>query len=303
MPLKRRDLHFVDAPVISVIAQQRIEQPGLDAMLHWLALRDPDCLPQDPVTLTNCPTRLSRLLPGLRSPAGHPAPDAGVTDNELLAELSGRLCYRSFGEAAGRKNNSDYMQHIFSMDPLHASIAYHAKMTFFFAGVSRKLSHQFIRNYVGSDRSEEGSPSQESSRFCEHHGYYVVPPAYEEADRHRLTTFRAACQSNWNTYQDELEVMFQNYETEHKMEPKGASKKRIFEAAAGLLNQYTETSFVWTTNPIALRKFLKERCNPAADAEIDRFARSLARICFMTWPNLFLGDDLDGVRLRCGVRL
>ena len=70
----------------------------------------------------------------------------------------------------------------------------------------------------------------------------------------------------------------------------------IFEAAAGYLSMSAETSFVWTTNPMALRKFLRERCHDAADAEIFRFAKKLARICFRLWPNLFLGKDLDGVR-------
>jgi thymidylate synthase ThyX len=203
-------------------------------------------------------------------------------------------CYDSFADAAGKKTNREYFEHIVSMDPMHASIMYHAKMTFFFAGVSRKFSHQFIRNYVGSDRDEEGSPSQESTRFTHHYGWYVMPPAdVSSAEEDR---FAGESQRNYDDYCAYIERRVEAYTAMRGKAPTGGDRKDIYEAAAGRLSMSAETSFVWTTNPMALRKFLKERCHGAADAEIFRFAKVLARICFARWPNLFLGKDLDGVR-------
>lgn len=285
-------------PTIEVIAEMALNTSGLQGLERWLKEHRPACDVEEsadgrslfPHTMDDAPISSDepQLLTGRI-----------LSDNEELAELAGRKCYDSFGSNAGRKTNRDYFEHIFGMDPIHASIGYHCKMTFFFAGVSRKFSHQFIRNYVGSDRSEEGCPSQESTRYTRHYGYYVAPP-YVAAGL-PMVNFRLDCQENYAAYCKFLDREITVHTTRFGGPPKGQDKKDIFEAAAGLLNMSAETSFVWTTNPMAIRKFLKERCHEAADAEIDRFARNLARICFGRWPNLFLGSDLDNVRERCVV--
>lgn len=283
--LMGHECRFIEAPIIDVLAEQRISHDGLGTILDWLQSRDPRCLPEKRDYATH-PTRMSLLLPGMRPGAGGLPADT-CSDNEHLAELAGRLCYRSFGDAAGRRSNDEYLEHIFSMDPLHASIAYHAKMTFFFAGVSRKFSHQFIRNYVGSDRTEEGSPSQESTRFCEHTGYYVIPPYALDAGAESLEAFKAAARTNWVSYQSLLRTEWDRFTRANGAEPKGMDRKRILEACSSALSQDSETSFVWTTNPIALRKFLHERCHPAADREIARFAEKLKALCLLRWPAFF----------------
>lgn len=274
-----KQVHIVTrAPDIILLAQQNIEEDGVLAIGEWVKQHRPDCVPAGGFD------SMWDLLP-------HDAweADRSLTDNEVLCEIAGRKCYDSFAEKAGKKTNKDYFEHIVSMDPIHSSILYHAKMTFFFAGVSRKFSHQFIRNYVGSDRDEEGSPSQESTRFTHHYGWYIAPPLIVETEgTAALEAFTLKCQRNYADYVGEIEAL-------RSVHPE-AKRKEIYEAAAGILNMSAETSFVWTTNPMALRKFLKERCHGAADAEIRRFAIQMARICFTTWPNLFLGHDLDNVR-------
>lgn len=273
-------------PTIELESEQQLNEAGVLRMAEWVRSHRPDCVPERGFST------IWDLLPhdAYDIPHGeaHPAPELRkLTDNEVLVELAGRKCYDSFAEAAGKKTNKDYLEHIFSMDPMHSSILYHAKMTFFFAGVSRKFSHQFIRNYVGSDRDEEGSPSQESTRFTHHYGHYIVPPLIAEQDE-TIEAFRPLCQRNYDAYVGEIAGLRSIYPD--------ARRKEIYEAAAGILNMSAETSFVWTTNPMAIRKFLKERCHGAADAEIFRFARKLGLICFARWPNLFLGKDLEGVR-------
>jgi thymidylate synthase (FAD) len=275
------------APIINVIAEQKIAEDGVLAMAEWVRQHRPDCVPN---AIAGGFADMFELLPHGRWEDPHPPTRATrqLSDNEILCEIAGRKCYDSFAEKAGKKTNKDYFDHIVSMDPMHASILYHAKMTFFFAGVSRKFSHQFIRNYVGSDRDEEGSPSQESTRFTHHYGFYVAPPLMVESGVVSLDEFKRKSQRNYDDYNDEIDAL-------RSMHP-DARRKEIYEAAAGLLNMSAETSFVWTTNPMAIRKFLKERCHGGADAEIRRFAVYLGKISFARWPNLFLGKDLDGVR-------
>ncbi len=64
-------------------------------------------------------------------------------------------------------------------------------------------------------------------------------------------------------------------------------RKRIYEASAQLLPGAACTSFTWTTNPMALSKLFTERCDFAADLEIQRFAVKLRALCYERWPNLF----------------
>jgi len=285
-------------PGITLLAQQKIEPEGVMGMAEWVRQHRPDCVP------ISAPGGVFDLLPHDQFDDPHDLvehkPRNQLTDNEVLCEIAGRKCYDSFAEKAGKKTNQEYFEHIVSMDPIHSSILYHAKMTFFFAGVSRKFSHQFIRNYVGSDRDEEGSPSQESTRFTYHYGWYIAPPFILQGEpgavEVRVESFRRACQANYDAYRTFVDAETIAFERRTGAPPKGGDKKDIFEAGAGYLSMSAETSFVWTTNPMALRKFLKERCHGAADAEIFRFAKKLARLCFDLWPNLFLGKDLDGVR-------
>src|SRR5574340_1251660 len=93
----------------------------------------------------------------------------------------------------------DYIANTQAMDPPHASILYHCKMTFFIGGVSRRVSHELIRHYVGADRDEEGSPSQESPRYVEHSGYYVAHPAIVD-DQQELAQFAHNMPLNYPAY-------------------------------------------------------------------------------------------------------
>jgi thymidylate synthase (FAD) len=213
-----------------------------------------------------------------------------ASDNELLVELAGRKCYDSFGLKAGRKTNAEYIANTQSGEIPHASILYHAKMSFFFGGISRRVSHEIIRNYVGADRDEEGAPSQESTRFTHHYGFFVAPPRYViqmRTDDLMLRHFTEAMQMAYNNYTRAVEMDVARFVEIAGEEPKGIDKKRIYEAASSFLPHQAETSFVWTTNPAAIAKLCRERCDNASDLEIQRFAKKLRRVSVERWSNLF----------------
>ena len=78
---------------------------------------------------------------------------------ELLTEIYGRSCYRSFGTTLNpnvtrvRKTNSDYIEN--TLQKGDGSIFEHVTANFFFADVSRVFTHELVRHRVGSAMSQE----------------------------------------------------------------------------------------------------------------------------------------------------
>jgi thymidylate synthase (FAD) len=266
-------------PTIALIASMALEPKGIKAIIDWVQDHRPECLPDD--MDVDHPTAWQLLFPH-----GRYEGDRKLVDNELLVELAGRKCYDSFGLKAGKKTNREYIENTQSGSIPHASINYHAKMTFFFAGISRRVSHEIIRNYVGADRDEEGSPSQESTRFTHHYGFFICPPRYL-GDPARETFFQKSMQRAYGDYLDAVSNDVAQFERDNGKLPTSIDRKRIYEAASSFLPHQAETSMLWTTNPMAIAKFIKERADSAADLEIQRFAKKWRTVVMAECPNLF----------------
>lgn len=271
---------LVKEPTIFVMAEMAIDPSAYDSLLDWLEKFAPDCLD---------PTEGGLMSQARIFPHGEWEPGFQRSDNELLVEMGGRKCYNSFGQKAGKRSNAAYVANLFGAPGKipHASVLYHAKMSFFFAGVGRRVSHELIRHYVGADRDEEGSPSQESTRYTHHSGHFSVHPRILEGGEEAIKKFEEDMQSAYDRYLDYLEREAAAFKERNGKEPKGMDRKRIYEASAQLLPGAACTSFVWTTNPMALQKLFTERCDFAADLEIQRFALKLRALCYERWPNLF----------------
>lgn len=304
-------IRLITEPTIIVLGEMKLRTDGLNSLLDWVQDYRPECVPSD--LLGDEHARAMALFPhdGYRNEQPG-APTGPLTDNEMLVELAGRNCYLSYGQKAGRKSNAEYIAHTQSGSIPHASIMYHAKMTFFLAGISRRVSHELIRHYVGADRSEEGSPSQESTRYTFHPGHFAVPPyvldqaiaEYQVAEEEGHEAVQAICpmdmpaarsfqRSMEQTYHGYLEFIAREeamYRERCGRLPTGLERKRIYEAAAGLLPMQACTSLVWTTNPLALAKLFRERCDESADREFQRLAKKWRSIAIAAWPNLFQGS-------------
>jgi len=279
---KEGAVRLITEPTVLVVASMALDTEGMNQLLDWVRDYRPECVPTD--LPADAEDRAMALFPH----GGKEAARA-LTDNELLVELAGRSCYHSYGLRAGRKSNVEYVRHMLFPAEAgslpHASTAYHAKMTFFIAGVSRRVSHELIRHYVGADRTEEGSPSQESTRYTFHPGHFAVPPYYVEHDL--LDPYEKHCQAFYDAYRRFITGRTTAFFEAHGRSPVGIERKRIYEAAAGLLPMQACTSFLWTTNPIALNKLFAERCSPAADGEFQRLARKWQEVARARWPALF----------------
>lgn len=287
-------------PTVTLIAAMKLLPEGIEDMMSWVGAHRPECLPDDPEDQSwrsLFPHDLEEATPNQND--SMVLQKRGLTDNELLVELAGRKCYDSFGKKAGKKTNAEYIKNTQQGDIPHASILYHAKLSFFFAGISRRVSHELIRNYVGADRDEEGAPSQESTRFTHHYGFFIAPPKYltynERGVVHAPQThegcmkehFKVSMQSAYDNYLRAVKLECDEWERLNGKPPTSIDKKRIYEAASSFLPHQAETSMLWTSNPAALSKFVKERANAAADLEMQRFARKLRKVCMDYCPNLF----------------
>ena len=282
------EIRLITEPTVIVLADMQLDTNGANQLLDWVKDYRPECVPDD--LPTDARSRAMSLFPHRGMGRGEVFHEP-LTGNELLVELGGRACYQSWGLKAGRKDNREYIARMLFPDEPgmlpHASVAYHAKMTFFLAGISRRVSHELIRHYVGADRSEEGSPSQESTRYTFHPGHFAVPPYVINGGPSTVQTFRVAMESAYQRYLSFIDREESAWESKHGKKPTAIDRKRIYEAAAGLLPMQACTSMVWTTNPLALGKLFGERCSEFADAEFQRFAVKWREIAEARWPNLF----------------
>ncbi len=281
-PEKHGRITLVFRPTVAIIAQMEIVPEGIRALRNWLEIYRPDCLPPE------TDGDLLGLLPhDGQETTGDIHGFRKITDNEKLVELAGRKCYNSFGLKAGRKRNSEYIQNTQTGDIPHRSIMYHAKLTFLIAGVSRRVSHELIRNYVGADRDEEGSPSQESTRYTHHPGHFIVHPTIEQKGPNEINRFAKAMDEAYGKYLDYIKWHFDAGKSLTGSEPKGIERKRIYESGSMFLPHSCETSWMWTTNPVAWAKLIQERENVAADMEIQRLAKRGRLLAVGHAPNLF----------------
>src|ERR1700740_2212171 len=96
------------------------------------------------------------------------------TDGELLIEIMGRLCYKSFDTKLNanlsrvREGNHNYLGNIISQK--HGSVLEHSTVTFSLLNVSRILTHELVRHRVGV------AYSQESQRFVRLDNFSVYIP-------------------------------------------------------------------------------------------------------------------------------
>lgn len=283
---------LVYEPTIIPVAEMQFIPGALRRIIDSIEMTHPECYPAafHPATLNHEDT--ATLTRYLAFPHGGSELGRNLTDNELLPELYGRLCYYSFGAKAGTPNNKRYIANTQRGAIPHRSLLYHPKMSFFISGVSRRLTHELMRHYVGADRSEEGSPSQESTRYVEHPGWFVLHPGIINSGAETVDYFIQTMERVYRAYTAFIAQEESDYCNTHSgTPPKGLDRKRIYEAASSFLPHSAMTSLGWTTNPAALHKLFQERLDESADLEFQRLAQMWKKICVERWPNLFQEFD------------
>jgi thymidylate synthase (FAD) len=176
-------------------------------------------------------------------------------DAEKISEFAGRLCYQSWNNPSGR-GNAQYLRNIIGM--AHFSVLEHAGFSVVLTGISRALTHEFVRH-------RHLSPSQLSQRFFnEEDAAVVVPPLYRD-DPEALQILDEVYTVVMDAYRrlNKIGQVKLDGLTDRRMR-----RKRAREAARAVLPNMIETHIVMTGNHRSWREFFEKRGSAHADAEI-----------------------------------
>ena len=220
-----------------------------------------------------------------------------LNDAELLIEVMGRLCYKSFEVGLNpnvtkiRESSADYLANIIKVK--HGSVLEHASFSFIFADVSRVFTHELVRHRVGT------AMSQESLRFVRLEEIDGWIPSCVREDTYAMEIFRSTFEE-LGSLQKLLGAAF-NIDGLPFSE-----KKKITSAMRRLAPLGLPTTIGWTANVRTLRWVLEMRTHPSAEEEIRLVFGEVGRIMKEKCPNLFADyeveevDGLDWYRTESG---
>jgi thymidylate synthase (FAD) len=203
--------------------------------------------------------------------------DNTATDAEILIELSGRLCYRSYspeGENPNvtrvRTDRIAYLQNLIKSG--HGSVLEHAFFNFGIRDTSVVMTQELIRHRVGT------AISQESGRYVRPTDLAFVadPELLEPEDREIL-------KDQFQTY----ERMVARYDWDNIPFSK---KKELTSHLRRFLPMGRATNMVWSGNIRSLRHIIDMRTSPHAEWEI-RFVFSQV-LDIMLEQSVALFEDL-----------
>ena len=196
-------------------------------------------------------------------------------DSEFLIELSGRMCYKSYGVGLNpnvtkiREDSRDYLTNILAKGD--GSILEHATVTFAFLNVSRVTTHEIVRHRAGT------AISQESLRYVRPQEImFWIPPDLQNIS---------------SEFEESLQEITKRY---HELESKFdwdnmtfEQKKRVTSALRRILPDGIATNMVWTANHRTLRWVIEMRTDPSAEVEIRKVFGQVAEICIRDYPLLY----------------
>jgi thymidylate synthase (FAD) len=207
-------------------------------------------------------------------------------DAELLIELAGRACYKSFAPQLNpnltriRDDPKDYFANI--LRSAHGSVLEHASVTFAFLNVSRVFTHELVRHRAGT------AISQESLRYVRPRDIEVwVPPDLNPVSK-RFIEVIERIKSDYRSLETEFGWDEMNFER----------KKSVTSALRRILPHGIATNIIWTANHRTLRWVIEMRTAPSAEIEIRTVFGKVAEICIRDYPLIY--GDFSANRLSDG---
>ena len=199
---------------------------------------------------------------------------------ELLTEIYGRSCYRSFGTTLNpnvtrvRKTNSDYIEN--TLQKGDGSIFEHVTANFFFADVSRVFTHELVRHRVGS------AMSQESLRYARLTDINWYAPTVIKEDDEAMRIYVSKMEE-LSKLQNELADMFELDQKDKNF----TVKKEATSAFRRLAPMGVATNIGWSANMRTIRHVIEMRTHPGAEEEIRLVFAKVAEIAISKWGNIF----------------
>ena len=207
------------------------------------------------------------------------------TDVELLTEVYGRSCYKSFGTELNpnitrvRGSNQSYISNI--IDKGDGSVLEHGVANFFFCDVSRVFTHELVRHRVGT------AMSQESLRYVRLTDLDWYAPVCIQEDEQAMTMFTKTFEQ-LSQLQREMSEIFD-------LDGPGSfdRKKKITSAMRRIAPIGLATNIGWSTNFRNLRHVIEMRTSPWAEEEIRLVFGKVAEIAIKRWGNLFSDYNIE----------
>ncbi len=196
---------------------------------------------------------------------------------ELLVELGGRACYRSWEPGLNpnvsrvRNDQREYFANILRSG--HGSVLEHASYSFVLRDVSRVFTHELVRHRAGS------AFSQESLRYVRLTDIgFRVPPALEPVRERVLSIV------------EQLEEFQVDAAAELGLDEQGVPfhvKKEVTSALRRLAPLGLSTDIVWSANVRTLRHVIELRTAEGAEEELRFVFDKIAAIMQAEAPRLF----------------
>jgi thymidylate synthase (FAD) len=215
---------------------------------------------------------MGRVEPGSKSEA------------ELLTEVAGRACYKSFGLGLNpnltkiRNSSEEYLQNTLAKGD--GSIFEHATCTFAFLNVSRVFTHELVRHRPGV------AVSQESLRYVRPTELaFLLPPELEDK-RGKIQKVVENIEKDY----DELEDLYNWDSMDFNV------KKRVTSALRRILPQGLTNAINWTANHRAIRHVITMRTDESAEVEIRLVFDKVAKLMKQKYP--LINQDFERTELK-----
>jgi thymidylate synthase (FAD) len=205
--------------------------------------------------------------------------DGGAkSDGELLAEVAGRTCYKSFGTELNKnltRTRSDHVEYIGNiLKTAHGSVLEHASTSVGFVDVSRIFTHELVRHRAGC------AYSQESMRFVrlEDVGMYIPTCIAEDPDA--VALFETAVIQSEAAYSAMVKKLITD-------DMPFAKKKEITSAIRRIAPSGHSTNIVVTANHRAWRHLFELRTAPGVEEEIGCVMGALGQMFARRYPAFY----------------
>lgn len=218
-----------------------------------------------------------------------------ASDAEMLVEVMGRQCYRSFAPGLNanvtrvREGNQKYIQEGL-IGVLHGSVLEHAQVSFIFRNVSRVFTHELVRHRVGV------GISQESLRFVRLDNLGMWIPEWALNDR-QLMGKALALVEEMESFQKWMAIHFDLDKQLPGEDQKAWFDRKKFKTS--FMRRFAPdglaTSIGWSANFRTLRAVIEQRTSRHAEEEIRLVFGQVAELCQKTWPAIFADYKVEMV--------
>jgi thymidylate synthase (FAD) len=196
---------------------------------------------------------------------------------EALAEVAGRLCYKSFGTDLNpnvtrvREGNHDYVTNVVKQQ--HGSVFEHAVVTFGFIGVSRVFTHEMVRHRAGT------AFSQESLRYVRLEKLDAYPPMVFDKDA------KALMKHIYGILEGAQDAIAKLHDIDNIKN--FSLKKKLTSAFRRLAPIGLSTNIMVTANHRAWRHIIEQRCTEHAEEEIRLVMFMVAKMLKERFPAIY----------------